>query len=370
MSITDNREGYLSFLDSLGGDKSGFLKKSKDNQHYVFQSYLKSWKDGGKVWLRLGNEIKYRPTDQIANEYRFYRLSDFTDVEVQLYQLLIKHNLPQYLHKRARKSLDNLLSGRELAQQIAELRSLNNSHLSNEDEDSKEIESYLSYLAEMLDIADTNIMEETQGFFENEGSRWLDQLKKGNTEFYFSENQRMKSFQANNSMESESISERLRFLTLLTTQCYRTKAMREKVADELRKKILASKPWNISQNINFEKVVWLFLEMAFSPWVAEFLENSQANLTILENSTDTPFITSDQPVINLKEGASISQKDNEFILYYPLSPSIAIIVNDSSLGPKLFLTSAQVKDYNTRMAQASYEQIYANQKKILEEVVL
>ena len=48
------------------------------------------------------------------------------------------------------------------------------------------------------------------------------------------------------------------------------------------------------------------------------------------------------------------------VYYYPISPKIAITVNDNNIDDKLELLKEQVEEYNQKLINASYEFVFAD----------
>ena len=105
--------------------------------------------------------------------------------------------------------------------------------------------------------------------------------------------------------------------------------------------------------------------------VADALYEKNAHLTLLINHTETPFITTDQPIINLLADYQDSTDEvNNLVYYYPISPKVAITVNDSNIDDKLELLKKQVEEYNQKLINASYEFVFADNEKILRDICL
>ena len=117
--------------------------------------------------------------------------------------------------------------------------------------------------------------------------------------------------------------------------------------------------FQISNNFSF---YWsyIFFSDSISSWI------SSAKVSLLKNKTNIPFITGDQPVINIK-----SEYDNtpakEIQLYYPISPKLALLFDEK----ELFENPISVNDvlfYNEKIKQASEALIVGNKKETLENV--
>lgn len=92
-------------------------------------------------------------------------------------------------------------------------------------------------------------------------------------------------------------------------------------------------------------------------------------MTVLINDTALPFITSDQPIIN-KESASGNDSPKEFVLYYPLSPTVAITVNDRNrCKTKHIDKKSIVDDYNRKIIEHSYEYLVSNKESVLQGII-
>jgi len=57
---------------------------------------------------------------------------------------------------------------------------------------------------------------------------------------------------------------------------------------------------------------------------------------------------------------------SDIILYYPLSPTIAITVNDANKECCIDLTDAEIEKYNGLLTSASFELIFSNSKESIE----
>ena len=122
---------------------------------------------------------------------------------------------------------------------------------------------------------------------------------------------------------------------------------------------LSEDRFQISNNFSF---YWsyIFFSDSISSWI------SSAKVSLLKNKTNIPFITGNQPVINIK-----SEYDNtpakEIQLYYPISPKLALLFDEK----ELFENPISVDDvlfYNEKIKQASEALIVGNKKETLENV--
>ena len=100
---------------------------------------------------------------------------------------------------------------------------------------------------------------------------------------------------------------------------------------------------------------------------AWFHDHGPATFTALPNLTDVPYVTSDQPVINL------SSNSKYFDLYYPVSPKLSIMfllkgrfeecyARFGTVGP------AQVQELNQNIADVAHDEIYGVSEFMLNEM--
>ena len=116
-------------------------------------------------------------------------------------------------------------------------------------------------------------------------------------------------------------------------------------------------PFQVSDNFLF---YWsyIFFSDSIGSWT------SSSKISLLKNETKIPFVTGDQPVINIK-----SNYDNtpakEIRLYYPISPKFALLFDEK----ETFDNSVSIQDvlfYNEKIKQASEVLVIGNQKDVVE----
>jgi len=89
-----------------------------------------------------------------------------------------------------------------------------------------------------------------------------------------------------------------------------------------------------------------------------YLDRAKYRIVFLRNGTNVPFVTGDQPIINL-----LNFSAKEVDLFYPLSPALAIIfAADKVKYPekRRILSELEVEHYNFLIYQASDDQVYSN----------
>jgi hypothetical protein len=102
-----------------------------------------------------------------------------------------------------------------------------------------------------------------------------------------------------------------------------------------------------------------------------YIDRDRYKIVLLENASEVPFVTADQPVINIAASPMETKPPEKFELYYPLSPTKAMLLaepasvnfpRDPSVG------AISVNVYNSHMAAHSYRQIYGSTQQVLESL--
>ena len=118
--------------------------------------------------------------------------------------------------------------------------------------------------------------------------------------------------------------------------------------------------------------VWNILIHMFASDIAAslFIERRRRKLTLVHNRTDVPFITGDQPAINLK-GTRPRPPEN-LSIYYPISPQLALLLADADeepLFPAEGLTAVQASMLNRRLFEACCKQVFAQSEEPLKALL-
>jgi putative heme iron utilization protein len=106
---------------------------------------------------------------------------------------------------------------------------------------------------------------------------------------------------------------------------------------------------------------------AFNIGRSLFLERRKRKLVLVRNDTDVPFVTADQPAINLK-GTRPRPPEN-LSIYYPISPQLALLladVGEEPMFPAQGLTAEQASALNRKVVEASHKQVFAQSRESLE----
>lgn len=155
--------------------------------------------------------------------------------------------------------------------------------------------------------------------------------------------------------------EALDFIIFICSQYMRTKAIRVRALERLKQNKLPdlARIWNL--------LGYLF---AVNIGFGLYHGRRRRQLVLIENSTEIPFITGDQPITNLL--GSISDSPPEvLILYYPITPSLALVLTEEDREPPFTeVTSEKVLELNERILAVSHRQVFASSElplKLLQE---
>lgn len=341
------------------------MEEKKRKQHYVFQAYLSSWAVNQQIWCYRNENIFISNTLNVAQERDFYRIQPINSDELKFLHMFYEKSHPK-VFKAVLDHINAYLKPLEWQMQIETFESLCKQTIPEGSPLSSEIEKDFNLLKKKVDIDINNMMEDYLGDIEGESIAWMKSLKENDSTFYYSSDDEKAKTQGYYD------DERFYFLYFISVQYFRTKAIKERWISNFEP-ALNHPQWNSldipKENIRLENLQPLFM-WEFQNACAYTLRKTNAHLTILINNTQIPFITTDQPVINLKaDYENIEATTTDLLFYYPLSPQIAITINDLNNENTLFLSQQEVDNYNRSMIKASYENIFSNSKEIIEGYV-
>lgn len=303
--------------------------KKKRGQHYVWRYYLTSWTDNsGNLFCLRDNKIFQVNPKNIAKARDFYRLRNLSLHEISIIeQGFIKNYWTkeiQQINKNWIKMFTDIFRQKELLEQEGKW------------DEEKESE---------LDVIMNNLVEDVHTQIEITASPHLNSLKSGNVDFLKSSNGKFE------------------FMFFLCLQYVRTSMMRNNILKSFAAGPIPVSPTHIEN-------VWSVLYFILATNLAVTLSTSRTfRVVMLRNISPLPFITGDQPVINTLVDYSILEEANELELYYPISPTLALLITDSdkrnSVQSIFDVQEDEVTNYNKLIANASDEQIYANDESVL-----
>ncbi|MDR5728104.1 MAG: DUF4238 domain-containing protein [Terriglobia bacterium] len=93
-----------------------------------------------------------------------------------------------------------------------------------------------------------------------------------------------------------------------------------------------------------------------------YVERHHHQFILIDNPSKVPFVTADQPLINLAANPTNNDSPANFDVYYPLSPTKALLILEPSspnMPPTTMVDARYAEIMNLRMAAHSYRQVFA-----------
>lgn len=195
----------------------------------------------------------------------------------------------------------------------------------------------------MLEVAQCNELEGIHTEIELRARKVTDALTMGNLEIL------------------NDSSEALNFFQFLGHQITRTKSFKDKAILGLKRDSDLEKAAAISMENS-----WWILSFMWGINVGTSLFNTRkaARISLLRNSTETPFIAGDQPIVNVHSSVSEDEiKAPEYgDFFYPLSPHMGIIISDSERFENgvIEVDEETVDEFNKKIASQAVIHIIGN----------
>ena len=305
----------------------------KHNQHTVWKHYLKPWTTSGKLYCLHNHSKKtHQSLNNLGVKRKFYTVDEWTDSDAEFIKEYIIDRLENAVKPWAINYLVNYIKPFEKRKLCKQLFG----------EDSEKFKT--------SDIEVYNNAENLHHNIENIGRPYLEKLYISDTSFYSNEHDRRD------------------FYAFVMVQYLRTRKIKERLIEGITSEGYPQlKP--ITPNIaNTWPIATILLAMNSAH---NLTYNVDTHLQLIHNNSNIPFITSDQPTINLKsKNGNLDDVIDELELYYPITPNIAIIISEGnkSLHPNQ-LTEDAVQNLNDAIASASHMQVYSNKEHILDNYI-
>jgi hypothetical protein len=148
------------------------------------------------------------------------------------------------------------------------------------------------------------------------------------------------------------------FLYGMCVQYLRTKQVREAIisAGPWRSGSI-ERVWNVISHI-------LSVNLGFSL----FADRDHFRIILVDNNTSVPFITGDQPIVNLCGKPKDRNPPEKVELYYPLSPKKAMLFIEKANQARAVQSSVTMEEahsYNLFMSAHSFQQLFSNSQEYL-----
>lgn len=305
--------------------------QAKKRHHYVWASYLARWGNGTKnvFYTTKTGKIAHDSVRAIAADDYFYKTTMLTRQHIEVIKGFSRFS-PEHLQKEHMSYFNDFLKVQKLETIYRKSGILN-----------QEAET-------VFHATKCNLMENLHSSHEDAALKVLTALA----------DEQLDILQDNQNM--------IEFMMFFGQQIVRTKAYRDGVLKILhRRNKLES---DVSDAIAHS---WWFLSYMFGMNIGYSLYSSRhdSRHALLVNDTDTPFITSDHPVVNVHPSVS----EIEFSVpehadfYYPISPRIAYIICDSErfTSGKHSVTNDMVSEFNTKVASQAMVHIIGNTDSVI-----
>lgn len=298
------------------------------NQHYVWRYYLDAWAKTGSFWChsQRNNKVFSPYPKDIANETYFYEIHKLTAEDkafLEAYIACVPDERLRDLHREFLKFTQMSFTLRDQLQHV---------QLRQQAKDALERE---------LRIVEKTLEEHYHAGIENDSVDVIECLKRQDSTFY------------------EDSKRRGDFIYFRCNQYFRTPKMRLAIMAVLRP-LPGHDP---HRTANLE------CHMYATSVSALLMQEARAyKIVFLLNTTTIPFITGDQPIINLLD----PHATDDLELYYPLAPALAIVLSKDQkkwLTQRYNVSSLEVERYNHLIYEIAEDQLYTNDEAYLRALV-
>lgn len=309
----------------MRGSRSSPAMNDTRRQHHVWRSYLGAWAADKIVFCLQDGRIFPTNVSNVAVERDFYKLQTLTKADIDGVRWLVGKANPA-----AKRVHENFLTYFGVP---GWLQANPPPHLVGD----AEFEALVRHQI-------INAEEKWHAALEQDMVPIIASLRRRDASFY-ADDERCR-----------------RFLYFLCLQNLRTKGVRDRVATRTTEVngFSITRCWNILRHM-----------FAANSGAGLYLERKQRPLLVLENDTGLPFITGDQPIVNLVPSPDPDKPPELLAFYYPVSPATAIILDEVAhrcgytSGP---VSTEQVSALNRRIHNASHSQVFGSSREILESL--
>lgn len=296
------------------------------DQHYVWKYYLKGWCHNSRQICCLRNTNRkpiWTDPKNIMVERDFYRLTPFSKEDMDFFDYWLNKVCPPEMKANNRSTFSKFAM---VANGNKSIWGMNNATAS-------EKEHVLRLAIELEEIL--------HGDIEKRAVPLLNQLRQERLDFL---------------CDDEST---ISFFQFLAHQHFRTKRVRENT-----RQVLAS----LRPGLNFSQLRHVFCYCFADNFGGSlFVDRNRLQIVFLRNQ-NSGFITGDQPLVNL--AANDNMKHDDVVMYYPLSPQLAVLVGFTKFQHRSVEISTEiVKQLNETMAFFSSQFLVADSETLLMEWV-
>ena len=296
----------------------------KRRQHHVWKYYLGAWATDAQIFCLQDGRIFQTNVANVGVQRDFYKLHGLTQAEIDFIRGVAIAGSPP-----AAKPVHE-----ELLFLLATYGRLHQSGFGKSD----------AALRSVIDEAVVNAVENFHSGIESQAQPLLDAARRGDVSFYIDDDQC------------------ILFAYFLSLQYFRTFGLRARVIERLKANV----------GVDVTKC-WTILSQVYATNVGAtlFFERKRRPVVLLKNETGVPFITGDQPAINLAADRQEQSPPDYLSIYYPIAPRRALALYEPDCeqaygaGP---LSERHVRELNEAIAAASYKQVFADSVEALTSV--
>ena len=306
-------------------------EQAKIYHHHTPRQYLLPWADADEriAWYGYG-KVDRSGLKVVGGENDFYKLKELTVPDIDCLGLFID-GLPESGRKGHKRFLKMYLLPTRLKNRLEHPVTENGKEMD---------EAQLAEARHLLDVAISNLNEDYHASIERRFWTYLELIKRRDFSFY------------------EDPTKAIEFLHGLSVQYMRTKAVKRRALQKT--------------NVLFDDVgrVWDVLShiLAVEMGRSFFSDRRNFQILVLDNDTRVPFITSDQPIINMLSDPRDFNAPERVELYYPLSPTQAMLYLEKSTPTAGIGREVSIDDahrYNRMMLDHCGLRVFSNSEEYL-----
>ena len=320
---------------------SNMVKKhlqAKSKHHHVWADYLKRWSlnDRDVYYTTAKGNIVCESVRGLTMEKDFYQVKSLSDENVEVIKG-VSAKSPDSLQKHHASYLNDFLYIQKLEEMYKKRGKKN-----------EEVEKFFH-------ASRCNMLEDLHSAHENEVQEIINSL-------------------ANRDLSKLTDTKNLiLFMQFFGHQISRTKTFKDTVVAGVSRSH-SDTSINIPNNM---KECWWFLSYMFGMNIGAelYLAREKDIHCLLINTTSIPFITSDQPIINVHKSIDRDKieppGDDDCDFYYPISPEVAYMINRSDRFQKGInhVSIDFVKEVNDKIARRANVNIISNCKDTLKHLL-
>jgi hypothetical protein len=311
----------------------------KTLHHFVPRFYLKAWAPKGQIFCLQNGGVTSRSLMKVAAENYFYRLNEISPEDARLIEKLIIEDSPEGLKESHRFLLHAFTLPHIAKQKLEEQKRAIEGSDEVVDEDT---------FRELMALIDQQIVEMNENYhtsIENLFQPILESMKAGDLTFF--DDPQMK----------------FSFYYGLSVQYARTNHINGARSN--------MKEADFKRYVHIANVLTHL--MAINVGHSLIGNHEHHRIVLLDNTTSIPFVTADQPIINLSTGPKDFKPPAKFELWYPISPTKAMMLlepNSAHMPHSVSISAGQAHHYNLLIAAHSFRQVYSSSKAELEAINL